>query len=106
MWRKKYFYTALRFRDVWGKKLEIGAREQVKGSLTVEAAIVVPIVLLCIFLIVQAGIELYDRTAELVQEQEMWEEFHPAQKFRKQELLQEIFGAADVIGGDEVGSNI
>ena len=39
-------------------------------------------------------------------EQEMWEDFHPAQKFRKLELLEEVFGASEVIGGEVDGSNV
>lgn len=63
---------------------------KIKGSLTVEAAVIVPLVLLCIMWIVETGITLYGETVELVQKQEMWQEFHPAKKFRKLELLGDI----------------
>ena len=106
MWRKKCFPTALCIRDVWIIKLKTAPGQKVKGSLTVEASIVVPVVLLCIFLLVDAGIQLYAGTTELVKEQEMWEDFHPAQKFRKLELLEEVFGASEVIGGEVDGSKV
>ncbi len=61
-----------------------------RGSLTVEAAVIIPLVLLCIFWMVEAGIALYSETLELVQKQEMWLGFHPAAKFRKLELLGDI----------------
>lgn len=64
-------------------------RKTVRGSLTVEAAIVVPVVLFSILWMVEKGITLYTETTALVQEQEMWEEFHPAGTFRKLELLAE-----------------
>ncbi len=69
-------------RLVWGK-----------GSLTVEAAVVIPIVLLCVLWIMRAGIALYGSTEELVQEQEMWEGFQPAAKFRRLELLGDLLDA-------------
>lgn len=106
MWRKKCSPVVLCFRRVWNTKLKTAPRHKVKGGLTVEASIVVPAVLLCIFLLVEAGIQLYAGTAELVQEQEMWEDFRPAQKFRKLELLEEVLGAIEVIGGKEDGSNV
>ncbi len=106
MWGKKCFPDVLCVRDVWNRKLKTSLRQNVKGSLTVEASIVVPVVLLCIFLLVDAGIQLYAGTTELVQKQEMWEDFHPAQKFRKLELLEEVFGALEVIGGEVDGSNV
>ena len=39
---------------------------KVNGSLTVEAALVVPLVLFCILLILNQGIELYEEVAETV----------------------------------------
>lgn len=60
-----------------------------RGSLTVEAAIIVPITLFCILWMVQGGISLYMATVEIVQRQEMWEDFHPAAQFRRLELLEE-----------------
>lgn len=66
---------------------------RMKGSLTVEAAIVIPVVLLCVLWIMEAGIALYGSTLELVQKQEMWEEFQPAVKFRRLELLGDLLDA-------------
>lgn len=63
-----------------------------KGSLTVEAALVVPIVLFCILLVLNQGLELYGELIKAAQRQEIWEEFHPADKFRKLELLEEMVG--------------
>lgn len=68
---------------------------KMKGSFTVEAAIIVPIVLFCILWMAEAGIALYTETAEIVQEQKMWEEFHPASQFRRAELLGEVVGMAE-----------
>lgn len=62
-------------------------KKEVQGSITVEAAIIVPIVLLCIFWLTQQGIALYEDTVTIVGKQEMWDEFEPAAKFRNLELL-------------------
>ena len=45
MWGKKCFPDVLCVRDVWNRKLKTSLRQNVKGSLTVEASIVVPVVL-------------------------------------------------------------
>ncbi len=63
-----------------------------RGSLTVEAALVVPIVLFCILLFLNQGLDLYGELVKTAQRQEMWEEFNPADKFRRLELLGEIVG--------------
>lgn len=63
-----------------------------RGSLTVEAALVVPIVLFCILLFLNQGLDLYGELVKTAQRQEMWEEFNPADKFRRLELLGEIAG--------------
>lgn len=60
---------------------------KVRGSLTVEAAFVIPLVLLCILLVLNQGLELYEEVIETVKKQEMWEEFDPADRFRKLELF-------------------
>ncbi|EOS26882.1 hypothetical protein C806_00474 [Lachnospiraceae bacterium 3-1] len=60
---------------------------KVRGSLTVEAAFVIPLVLLCILLVLNQGLELYEEVIETVKKQEMWEEFNPADRFRKLELF-------------------
>lgn len=72
------------------KKLAAVYRKRAKGSLTVEAAIIVPVMLFCILWMVQGGISLYTETVELVQKQEMWVDFCPAGKFRKLELLEKV----------------
>lgn len=77
---------------MWVKRLKTTLPKSMRGSLTVEAAIIVPITLFCILWMVEAGITLYSETVELVQKQEMWEEFHPASQFRKLELLEEVIG--------------
>ncbi|MCI9004113.1 MAG: hypothetical protein HFH39_02500 [Lachnospiraceae bacterium] len=63
-----------------------------KGSLTVEAALVVPMVLLCIFQLLTQGIKLYCQVVELAEEQEFWEEYDPPGRFRQLELLEELVG--------------
>lgn len=77
---------------MWVKRLKTTLPKSMRGSLTVEAAIIVPIILFCILWMVEAGITLYSETVELVQKQEMWEEFHPSSQFRKLELLEEVIG--------------
>lgn len=67
-------------------------QRKAKGSLTVEAALVVPVVLFCILLILDQGLELYGEVVKTAQKQEMWVEFHPAEKFRKLEQLGELIG--------------
>lgn len=62
---------------------------EVKGSLTVEAAFIVPIVLFCILLILNQGLEMYSQTVEIVRKQEIWKEFEPVENFRKLELLED-----------------
>ncbi|MCI8860035.1 MAG: hypothetical protein HFI71_11095 [Lachnospiraceae bacterium] len=66
----------------------ITQKREAQGSITVEAAIVVPIILLCIFWLTQQGIDLYEDTVIIVEKQEMWDEFEPAAKFRNLELLE------------------
>lgn len=66
---------------------------RVQGSITVEAAIVVPITLFSILWMVQGGITLYMDTVELIQQREMWETFHPTGQFRKLELLENAMNA-------------
>ncbi|MCI9174075.1 MAG: hypothetical protein HFH49_03880 [Lachnospiraceae bacterium] len=63
---------------------------KVSGSFTVEAALVMPVILICISLILNQGLELYREMAETAEKQQMWEEFAPADYFRKAELLGEI----------------
>lgn len=72
------------------KILAAAYHKRARGSLTVEAAIIVPVILFCILWMVQGGITLYTETVELVQKQEMWEDFHPSGQFRKLELLEKV----------------
>lgn len=61
-----------------------------RGSLTVEASLVVPIVLACILMVLNQGIELYRQTVEVSQKGEIWENWEAAEKFRELELLGDI----------------
>lgn len=70
-------------------------QKKARGSLTVEAAIIVPVILFCVFWMVQGGITLYTETVELVQKQEMWEDFRPAGQFRKLELLEKVIDSIE-----------
>lgn len=65
---------------------------KVSGSFTVEAALVLPVILICILLILNQGLELYQELVETAEKQQMWEEFAPAGYFRKLELLGEMPG--------------
>jgi len=65
--------------------------KKMRGSLTVEAALTVPVVLFSLFWMIERGIILYKDTVKQINQQEMWEEFHPAQKFRELELLEQLF---------------
>ena len=65
----------------------VSQQRKVQGSITVEAAIIVPVILLCIFWLIQRGIALYEDTITIVEKQEMWDEFETAAKFRNLELL-------------------
>lgn len=67
-------------------------RWKAKGSLTVEAAFVVPLVLFCILLVLNQGLELYEEVIGTMEKQEMWEEFDPAGGFRKFEFLEKVAG--------------
>lgn len=60
---------------------------RVQGSYTVEAALVVPIVLGCILLILSQTIDLYIEVTETPQYDRWWEEFQPVESFRKIEFL-------------------
>ena len=91
---------------MWKMKLETGMKQKARGSLTVEAAIVIPVILLCIYLMMDAGITLYAETTELVHRKQMWEEFDPAEKFRKLEWLEEVFDVLDSFRGERDGSNV
>ena len=61
-----------------------------RGSLTVEASFIVPIVLICILVILEQGIALYTQTVETAQKQEMWKELEPVKRFRNLELIEDV----------------
>ena len=67
-------------------------KRKVSGSFTVEAALVLPVVLICMLLILNQGFEMYRELAETADKQQMWEEFVPSDYFRKLELLDEVTG--------------
>ena len=67
-------------------------KRKVSGSFTVEAALVLPVVLICMLLILNQGFEMYRELAETADKQQMWEEFVPSDYFRKLELLDEATG--------------
>lgn len=73
-------YTIPVRKDLW----------KIRGSFTVEAALIVPIVLFCILLILNQGIELYTQTVAASQNQETWEKFEPVKRFRELELLNDL----------------
>lgn len=64
-----------------------GICPKVQGSFTVEAALVFPLVLFCILHLLNQGIELYCLIREMAGNQEAWEGFDPASRFRQLELL-------------------
>lgn len=63
---------------------------RVQGSYTVEAALVVPIVLACILLILNRTIDLYIEVTESIVYDSWWDEFEPVESFRKIELIKEL----------------
>lgn len=58
-----------------------------KGSYTVEAALIMPIVLGCILLVLNQSIELYTEVTKATVYTSWWQEKEPAEDFRKIELL-------------------
>lgn len=61
---------------------------RVQGSYTVEAALIVPIVLLCLMLVINQAIILYLEVIEDTVYSSWWQEFEPADSFRKVEMLE------------------
>lgn len=59
---------------------------RVQGSYTVEAALIVPIVLGCILLVLNQAIECYTEVTEDTVNDSWWQEFEPADSFRKIEF--------------------
>lgn len=63
---------------------------KLRGSYTIEAALIMPIVLFCIVLVLEQTMALYSETIAIVKQQEMWREFTPAEMFRQIEFVHEI----------------
>ncbi len=63
---------------------------EVQGSFTVEAALVFPIVVFCIFQFLDQGIELYCQIIEITGNQKAWKGFDPASRFRQFEFLDNL----------------
>ena len=61
-----------------------------QGSYTVEAALIVPVVLGCILLILSQAINLYVEVSEDTVSSGWWQEFEPADSFRRMELLRKV----------------
>lgn len=55
---------------------------RVRGSYTVEAALIVPTVLFVLLFIMNQGISLYEETVKMAEKQSRWESFQPAEHFR------------------------
>ncbi len=71
--------------------IKVLSGRKMQASLTVEAAMIFPLVLFCIFWILEKGIDLYLETLQQINYQEIWEQFDPAEKFRNLEFLKELF---------------
>lgn len=54
-----------------------------RGSYTIEAALIMPVVLGCILLVLNQSIELYTEVTEDTTYSEWWQELDPAENFRK-----------------------
>lgn len=65
---------------------------RVEGSYTVEAALIVPIVLGCILLILNQAIGLYIEVTDSTVYSGWWQEFEPEESFRKNGFLSAVEG--------------
>ena len=65
---------------------------KVRGSLTVEATLILPVILFCILLVLNQGLELYSAVIATAGKQEMLEESDPAERFRILKLSEEMTG--------------
>lgn len=63
---------------------------KVQGSYTVEAAIIVPIVLFCILFCMNQAIELYTEVTKDTVYGSWWKKFEAADSFRRIEWLKNI----------------
>lgn len=61
-----------------------------QGSYTIEAALIVPLVLGCILLIMNQAIELYTEVTQNTVYSSWWQEFEPSDSFRRIEWLKDI----------------
>lgn len=64
--------------------------EHVTGSITVEAALVIPVLLLVFGSIMQKGIELYTETKEMTVEQMEEDDWDIVKEFNRRTFLEEI----------------
>lgn len=69
-----------------------------QGSYTIEAAIIVPIVLFCILFFMNQAIEMYMEVTEDTVYGSWWQEFEPADTFRRIEWFKNVTGED---GGEE-----
>lgn len=65
-------------------------RKKAAGSFTVEAAIIVPVVLGCILLVLNMAIQLYTEVTACTVYSGWWQELEPADEFRKLQLWKSI----------------
>lgn len=66
------------------------AMEHVTGSITVEAALVIPVLLLVFGSIMQKGIDLYTETKEMTVEQMEEDDWDIVKEFNRRTFLEEI----------------
>lgn len=64
--------------------------EHVTGSITVEAALVIPVLLLVFGSIMQKGIDLYTETKEMTVEQMEEDDWDIVKEFNRRTFLEEI----------------
>ena len=61
-----------------------------RGSYTVEAALIMPVVLGCLLLILNQSVTLYSEVKECTICSSWWQEREPADSFRKIEFLRQL----------------
>lgn len=61
-----------------------------RGSYTVEAALIMPIVLACLLLILNQTIDLYSQVKEHTTCSNWWQELESADSFRQIELMRHV----------------
>lgn len=70
-------------------KNQVSHMGNVQGSYTVEAAIIVPIVLVCILLVLSKAISLYEEVTDITVFNEWWQELEPEEIFRENEVIKQ-----------------